>query len=209
MSRYAKATGSGGGFKPEFGIHNAVCCQLVDMGTHDKEWQGKVVGTANKINIGFEFIDIELDGENETYHPIWGQQETNSLSKKANLRKLLEGWRGKALSDEELKSFDLDKLLGLSCHLVIQPNSNGNPKITAISKAKTTFPGKRELVSFWFDEDFSGELPEWMPEWMKETIEDSEEWMAFHSPDEFQGEESVDELLEEEGFVEEEDDVPF
>ena len=176
MSRYSTDSGGGGGFKPEFGIHNVICCQLVDFGTTDKEWKGKIVGKVNKINIGFEFVDIELEGENgDKYHPVWGVQETNSLKSKANLRGLLEGWRGRAFSEEELKSFDLNVLLGLSCALVIGPNTNGNPKVTAISKCNAKLEGKRECNAFWIDEDWDRSVPEWLPEWMKEKVNECDE----------------------------------
>ena len=203
MSRFATESGSGGGFRPECGVHNVVCCQIVDFGTHEKEWQGKVVGKANKVNLGFEFVDVTLESDGETYHPIWGIVETNSLGKKANLRKLLEGWRGKQFTDEELKGFDLEKLLGLSCQLIIQPNSKGNPKVAAITKVPAQFQGNREPKAFFFDEDFNGYLPEWIPEWMQEIIHNSDEWLCLNEqesePSEpaYQHEENMD------------DDIPF
>ena len=176
MARNATASGGGGGFKPDFGIHNVICCQLVDMGTTDKEWQGKIIGKVNKINFGFEFVDVKLESENGEYSPLWGSQFTNSLGKKANLRGLLEGWRGVPFTEEELKGFDLSKLLGLSCQLVIQPNSKGNPKIASIVKSKEKFSGERELHEFWVEEGcFDGELPEWMPSWMSDDIQKCDE----------------------------------
>ena len=172
MSRTATSSGGGGGFRPEVGMHNVICCQLVDFGTHDKEWQGKIIGKVNKVNFGFEFVDVTLESESGTYHPIWGAQFTNSLGKKTSLRPLLEGWRGKPFTEEEAKGFDLSKLLGLSCVLVIQPNSKCNPKIQAIAKAKAEFKGKRELKEFWVEEGcFDREIPDWMPDWMKEEIQ--------------------------------------
>lgn len=205
MSRYATETGGGGGgFKPSIGIHNAVCCQLVDFGTHEKEWQGKIVGKVNKINLGFEFVDVNLESEDGgTYHPVWGVQMTNSLGKRANLRTLLEGWRGREFTDEELKGFDLDKLLGLSCQLVIQPNTKGNPKIAAIAKAPAKYEGKRDLRSFWFDDEFDGNLPDWIPEWMQEIIHESDEFLGLNEQD------SGSEDPESDQAEEEDDCIPF
>ena len=202
MSRYATETGGGGGFKPEFGIHNVVCCQLVDFGTTDKEWEGKIIGKVNKINLGFEFVDVELEGEKgDTYHPVWGIQETNSLGKKANLRGLLEGWRGRAFTEEELGKFDLDALLGLSCVLVIGPNSKGNPKVTAISNSKEKLEGLRECKSFWIDEDWDRSIPDWLPEWMQDRISKCDESMGAVEVD-------AQAVVEDAGFVESED-IPF
>jgi len=192
MSRYAKESG-GGGFKPPMGIHNVVCCQLVDLGTQEKEWQGKVIGKSPMINIGFEFVDITNEADGETYHPLWGIKETNSLGKKANMRKLLEGWRGKAFTEDELKGFDLEKLLGLSCQLVVQPNTKGNPKVVAITKAPAKFGGNRDLHSFWFDEGFDGTLPDWIPEWMQEIIQQSDEFLGLHDQEIYEPDEPVEE----------------
>ena len=56
--------------------------------------------------------EIEIEGEmkpraiSETY--------TNSLGEKANLRKMLENWRGRAFTQEEMDGFDLRNVLGLS-----------------------------------------------------------------------------------------------
>lgn len=211
MGRTATAQGGGGGFKPEFGVHRAVCCQLVDFGTSDKEWQGKIIGNVNKVNIGFEFVDEKIDGEKGQYSPVWGAQFTNSIGKKANLRGLLEGWRGKPFTDEELKGFDLSKLLGLPCMLVIQPNSKGNPKIQAITKAKENFSGERDLHEFWVEEGcFDNPMPEWMPEWMADEIKKSYEFREgfdFENkqtdvlPTEHQDDEIDDEFND--------DDIPF
>lgn len=172
MSRIATSKGGGGGFRPDVGVHNAICCQMVDFGTHDKEWQGKIVGKVNKINFGFEFVDVNLESENGAYHPIWGAQFTNSLGKKASLRSLLEGWRGKEFTKEEAEGFDLSKLLGMSCVLVIQPNTKGNPKIQAITKAPAQFEGDRDLREFWVEEGcFDNGMPDWMPEWMQQEVQ--------------------------------------
>lgn len=178
MPRNANDQGGGGGFRPEFKIHNAVLCQLVDLGTHEKEWNNKPTGILqNKINFGFEFVDETQDGDNGPYNPIWGMGLTNSLGKKANMRKLLEGWRGKPFNEEELKNFDISVLLGRSCQLVIQANGKGNPKIVAITNVKESHNGLRTLQEFWVEEGcFDNEFPEWMPEWMEEELKSSKEY---------------------------------
>lgn len=206
MSRTATSKGGGGGFRPEVGMHNVVCCQLVDFGTHDKEWQGNIIGKVNKVNFGFEFVDVNLESENGTYHPIWGAQFTNSLGKKANLRGLLEGWRGKPFTDEEAGGFDLSKLLGLSCILVIQPNSKGSPKIQAIAKAPADFQGDRELREFWVEEGcFDQDTPEWMPDWMKEEIQSCYECKEGFNFDSAEPQASAEPLPE----PIDDDDIPF
>jgi len=49
-----------------------------------------------------------------------GKYYTLSLNEKANLRKDLDTWRGKAFTDDELsQGFDLEKLIGIQCRLVV------------------------------------------------------------------------------------------
>ena len=56
------------------------------------------------------------------------------MSEKANLRKDLEGWRGKSFTESELEGFDLEKLIGSNCMLNIVYNKKGKAKISGISK---------------------------------------------------------------------------
>jgi len=209
MARNATASGGGGGgFKPSLGIHNVICTQLADFGTTDKEWEGKIIGKVNKVNFGFEFVDVKLDNDGKEYSPIWGQQFTNSLGKKANLRGLLEGWRGKPFTEEELSGFDLSVLLGLSCKLVISPNGNGNPKISSIVKSDEKFEGSRALNEFWVEEGcFDNEIPEWMPQWMREDVQKCDEFVhGFGGEEPAAGQSDAEPLPSHPG---EEDDIPF
>ena len=57
-----------------------------------------------------------------------------------------EDWRAQPFTDDELKGFDLSKLLGLSCMLVIEPNGNGNPKIGSIVKAQKKFEKRTKQI---------------------------------------------------------------
>lgn len=207
MSRHATSKGSGGGFKPEIGIHNVVCVQLVDFGEQPKEWAGKIIGTAPKINIGFEFVDIELEGENGAYHPLWGIQETNSTGKKANLRKFIDGWRGKPLTEEEAKSFDVGALLGQACQLVIGLNKNNNPKVDAIVRANQKLEPTRELKEFFMEEDYNGDLPDWLMDWMKDRIAESVEYIKAVTPENFQEPPAPEHTIP--PSDEYEDDIPF
>lgn len=107
MGIIAKASDSNFTPAPD-GVHAAVCCDVVDLGKIKSEWQGKT-REVHKIRILFQ-----IDKLNEEKKPfIVGQMYTLSLSEKANLRKFLENWRGKAFTGDELKDgFDVEKLLG-------------------------------------------------------------------------------------------------
>src|SRR5262245_48255351 len=111
MGRYASDTG-GGDFKPApEGTHVARCIGIVDIGTHDNEYQGKK-SKQNQIIIRWELPMEQMDGFDKPAPMIVSGWFTNSLGEKANLRKALEAWRSKVFSVEELKRFDLNNIVG-------------------------------------------------------------------------------------------------
>jgi hypothetical protein len=61
---------------------------------------------------------------------------TLSLNEKASLRKDLQSWRGKPFTEEELKGFDVEKLIGANCLLNIveyeKLDKSSGTKIAAI-----------------------------------------------------------------------------
>lgn len=97
-------------FKPApSGAHMAVCVDLVDLGVVKSAF-----GEARKIRVYWQIEEVD----DETGRPfIVSNMYTPSLNEKANLRKHLESWRGRAFTPEELKGFDLEKLLGANCQL--------------------------------------------------------------------------------------------
>jgi len=77
-------------------------------------------GSKDQVIIGFEFPSLppiefkEEDGTTTRKPRALCQTYTNSMSKKSQLRALLESWRGKAFTDEEAKAFELSKIMGAS-----------------------------------------------------------------------------------------------
>jgi hypothetical protein len=63
-----------------------------------------------------------------------GKWYTASIGEKANLRKDLVNWRGREFTDDELKGFDVKKLLGVPCMLSLTPNDKGKVRVTGIMK---------------------------------------------------------------------------
>jgi hypothetical protein len=59
------------------------------------------------------------------------KEMTLSLNEKSNLRQLLNSWRGKALTEDEAKAFDLAKLIGAPCmvNLIHQPSKTNPEKV--------------------------------------------------------------------------------
>lgn len=118
MGLIAKDNGGGDFLRVPAGVHVGRCFRIVDLGTQETEWQGET-RLRDQVSIYWE-----LHGEFEDGRPLKDEKGepltiratyTNSLGKKAKLRADLESWRGRPFTDEELKGFELPKLLGAYC----------------------------------------------------------------------------------------------
>ena len=138
-----------------------------------------------KILFMWELPDerIEVDGQDlpraisETY--------TLSLNEKASLRKMLESWRGKPFTPEELQGFSLSKVLGAPCMVstVQAEKSNGDKfaKVSAVSKLPKMMakPEAVENPLVMFDiSNTDCPLSEMskLPEWVQKRIMESDEY---------------------------------
>lgn len=109
-------TSGGPSYKPApDGPHSAVCCDVLYMGWKKTEWQGKA-REVEEVRLLFQIEERNEQGQRY----VVGRTFTKSLSEKANLRKFLEQWRGRAFSEEELKGFQLLTLLGKTCMIQVK-----------------------------------------------------------------------------------------
>jgi len=95
------------------GLQQAVCVDIVDLGMVKTEF-----GDKHMVRIVWQVPTVAKTGER---HQVAGRY-TVSLHKKAKLRQHLEMWRGKAFTGDELKGFDLEKLLGANCQMQVVHN---------------------------------------------------------------------------------------
>jgi hypothetical protein len=127
MSLIAK---HGGNFIPApEGLHRAVCVDVVDLGMVDGQW-----GKKRKCRIMWE-IDSKMDDGKRF---VVGKQYTLSLHEKSGLHKDLKAWRGVAFTPDELKGFDVEKVIGAPCQLLIghtEKDGSVYANISAITKA--------------------------------------------------------------------------
>ena len=105
---------------------------------------------------------------------------TLSLSEKANLRRDLENWRGKAFTPEELKGFDISKLLGKPCQIGVTHDTKDGKTYANISgvmglskdqkgRAATLVP-ENPLIEFTVD-DIDRAVYESLPKWIRERVD--------------------------------------
>ena len=129
-----KVAETGGNFKQiESGMYIGICYKLIDLGTQHGEYQG-TPNTRRQVLISWEFpSELIEEGEYKDQPYSLSKFYTASLNEKANLRKDLESWRGKAFSADELRGFDLDDILGKACMINVITNDKGKQVIASIT----------------------------------------------------------------------------
>ena len=115
MAIYARVPESKYVLAPE-GLHAAVCCDVVDLGLVDTQF-----GQKHKVELRWQ-LEEAIESDRGLIRPVVRQRFTNSLHEKAKLRGVLETWRGRKFTKEELQGFDLEKLLGASCQIQVIHN---------------------------------------------------------------------------------------
>lgn len=204
------------------GMHVATCYYVVDVGTHHFNWQGEAKSN-RKVYLGFEVHGERItipskDGEPEKNLPrAISQDYTISLDKKSNLRKVLDSWRGKAFTPEELKGFDLKNILGAPCMLNLAHSVCGQYAniIGVVPMMKGMDAPKPENPQLLFSvgdlkEGVAPEWPENMPKWLIEKVQESDEYKALSAPAQTAPDVDVSQVTEAEMTGEEETiDRPF
>ena len=113
-----------------------------------------------------------------------GAEYTLSLNERANLRHVLESWRGKDFSEEELKGFDLKILLGKGCLVnVVHKKSTRNPgrtyaqvtSVVPLPKGMTCPKATLDRILYDINHGEGGDYAK-LPEWIQEKVQNSEEW---------------------------------
>jgi hypothetical protein len=133
----ANRTEAAGAYTPcPAGNHGARLYMLVDLGLHEKTWQGETK-IKHLVHLGWELPDEPMeDGRPYTI----SARLTYSLHEKATLRKFLEGWRGSKFTDEEAADFDITKLVGKACMVQVAHRQGGNGNTYADVIAVTSLP---------------------------------------------------------------------
>lgn len=185
------ASNTGTNFTPvPAGTYAARCYSMIHIGTVTENYMGEDK-EMNKVRITWELpTELKVFKEENGEQPYSVSKEfTLSMHEKANLRKFLEGWRGKGFTEEEAKSFDITKLLGKPCLLSIihKANKQGNQYAT-ISGVSTLPKGMdcpaqiNKNFEFTWDE-FSQEKFDSLPDYLKEKMRTSREYRNVVAPD--------------------------
>ncbi len=174
---------------PPAGFHPATLIALIDLGTHDDEYNGKI-NTFRKIYVVWELAN-EHDSEGKPF--LVGQDYTWSLKgDKAKWRLMIEGWRGRAFADNE--EFDPLVLLGKPCNITLKEGETKASKKKFVKVVAVAAPMKGQTIgkptnpefawhlSTWGDPKVDPPIPEWCPlnygRLVIADIKSSKEWAS-------------------------------
>ena len=94
------------------GTFPAVCVDIVDLGMVENKFDPEA---ADRLMCR---IVWQIDEQDDNGKPYMVRADyTASLHEKAKLRKVLESWRGRAFTPQELFGFDLETVVGSGCLL--------------------------------------------------------------------------------------------
>jgi len=178
MAIMAKDSGGKDFKKVPPGAHFAICNMVVDCGLQEG-FNGK---PQHKIYIRWEVPDervsYEKDGKEIEGPCSIGSLYTLSLSEKANLRKVLENWRGRAFTPQELQGFDITQVLGKCCQIMVTHSEDGKyANVTGVmgiskdqkARAQSAQPENKPLA--YSIDEHSPSVFNQLPKWLQEKIE--------------------------------------
>lgn len=157
------------------GVYEAVCTGLIDLGRQHSEQFNK---SSDQVRLIWDILGVTVKyGDKEAPRQVFSDL-TVSLDEKSNLRKLLQSWRGKSFTPEELKGFDLRNVLGVGCQVQIIHKSTDNG---IYGKVNTVIPlpkGKKapQLATTLFDMNDENTYPafEALPHYLQARIAKAE-----------------------------------
>jgi hypothetical protein len=101
------------------GVHQAVCVDIEDLGMVQSTFLDDKTGlpkVQHKIKVYWQISERRDD--NKRF--VLSKRYTLSLHEKASLRHDLEAWRGRAFTEDELRGFDVETVMGANCLLNVQ-----------------------------------------------------------------------------------------
>lgn len=203
------------------GTYAACCVGLVDLGIQETEYKGNKK-KQHKVWLGFEIPALkkqtfeQQNGEKIEINAQRGITFTASLDKKANLRKMLESWRDRAFTKEELAGFNLSTILGVNCMVSMRHNEDGTSSYIAnIMPCPKELKFKPNRVPYEYSMDFKNDsnvmksinhFSAYMPKSLIEKIKKSDTYIYLQTLQ--QKEEIVNPGMAPDDFVDM-DEVPF
>lgn len=190
MPLLAKDSG-GADFDPvPAGMQHAICYGVIDLGTQPS--MNPQFKPKHQVCLTWELpterYDFEKDGVKKNLPRAISSTFTLSLSPKGNLRPMLESWRGRQFTEEELKGFEMKNVLGANCLLnIIHEKKEAKvyanvQTVSPLMKGTSSRKAENPLL-YWSLDEHPADLnfPPGLPEWLQKKIMGSMEVRARQS----------------------------
>lgn len=164
------------------GTYGARCIRVIDLGTQTVKDFNNQDETKEKHQV---MLTWELPGELILEGELKGQPYSVSrfytalLSEKSNLRKDLEAWRGRNFTEDELRGFSLNAVLGKACMVSVVHSKNGKANVKAVlalPKGMNVPVAVNPIYSYDMEADGFGEKFEALTKGVQKMIHGSREY---------------------------------
>jgi hypothetical protein len=147
------------------------CIHIVDLGTHDNTHKDAKPGAKHrKLMLVFELSDMRMKDDRPF---VLSQEYTQSLTKSANLCKMLNVWQATTMTEADKKAFDIKSLMDKPALINVSREEKGEAvynNIKGISPLPSAMPlGERvnDLVYYEISDSIGdptahGKVYEWM-----------------------------------------------
>jgi hypothetical protein len=165
------------------GAYPARCYQIIDLGTTMQT--GQFPGKKRKVQFIFELPTETYEFEKgEGLKPFYARSIYNlSINEKAVLRRDIEAWAGKKMSNEIAGEFDIFTLLGRPCIVNITHIEKGDAKyaniigMSPLPKGMDCPPAFNTPLCYNTEEHDEAVFSQ-LPEFIQDKIKMSDEWIA-------------------------------
>ena len=177
MGLIAKDKG-GGDYTPiPEGLHHGICYGIFDIGTH---YNAAFSKWAHQCIIVWELPEERGTFDGKDLPRAISKTLTVSLHEKAELRKVLQTWRGRSFTEQELQGFDIKAVLGANCFVQVIHKKKDDKVfanlvgVTPLPKGTAKKEPENPLKFFSFEDGTN--IPEGTPDWISDKIKSSKEW---------------------------------
>ena len=165
------------------GAYPARCYQIIDLGTTMQT--GQFPGKKRKVQFIFELPTETYEFEKgEGLKPFYARSIYNlSMNEKAVLRRDIEAWAGKKMSNEIAADFDIFTLLGRPCIVNITHIEKGDATyaniigMSPLPKGMVCPPAFNNALCYNTEEHDEAVFSQ-LPEFIQDKIKMSDEWIA-------------------------------
>lgn len=168
------------------GSFPARCYSVIHIGTVPVEFQGETK-LVDKVRLGFEFpTETKVFKEEKGEQPyVLSIEMTLSFHQRAKLRKFIEDWQGKKLTDEVAWDFDLENIVGKDGLANVVQSESKNKAVyaniqglTPLPKGLKCPPAVNAPFILNYNDKWDESIFETLPDFLKDKMVQSEEYAA-------------------------------